>query len=516
MAVGIARSTRQTVPSSLPMLGAIGVALAAVAGVLVTRQGGLQVAIVMATLPLVLAVVWSSPHATVLTLAVWMILLGLLRRLLPGGSTAGVGDPVLLVGPAILVLLFVIATGRGALRGRTLLANAVALLSMLAVLEALNPAGGLLVGLGGLLFILVPMLAFWVGRTLVDDGLLRRLLWIVAVLSVAAAAYGLFQQFAGFPSWDERWIHSSGYTALQLTNGVIRAFGPFSSAQEYGTFLSFGLVAWVALARRPRKTPMVLHLSAVALLVLTLVLESERGTLVLSVLALAMMLAARTGRRPWAMLVVGVLALVALNLVAAAVLGTSPTRPGKHASSTSVAITHDLAGLAHPTSGGSTLSGHVDRVVQGMESAFTHPLGYGTGSVTLASGKLGNAKSRGTENDLGNAAIAMGLAGLVLFVVVMFKGYAASYRLAAAVRDAGSLAVLGLLVVLFGQWTNGDLYSMAWLAWLGLGWVDARGGLEGRPMERDAAHPGAQPLPPPGRIWRPERSGRPLATLYPE
>lgn len=452
----------------------IGIVVSAVIGLLVTRSSGLQVAIVVAAVPLAFAVVWASPRATIVGLAVWLVALGLLRRLLPGGSGTGIGDPLLLVGPAVLILLFLIAVGRGALRNRTPLANAVLLLSMLALVEAFNPLqGGTLVGLGGLLFVLVPMLAFWVGRTLLDDDLLRRLLWVIAVLSVIAAVYGLVQQFVGFPSWDERWINTAGYVALNV-GGVIRSFGSFASSQEYATFLSIGIVAWVTLARRGRRTPLLVHVAVVALLFVTLVLASSRTELVLTVVALGIMLSARTGRRPLTMVVAGVLALVVLNLGAGYLFSGSTTPANPSTDPASVLVTHDLTGLANPGGSKSTLSSHVSRAVHGIKSAFTNPIGYGTGAITLASGKLGTTTSRGTEDDFGNAGVAFGLAGLILYTFIVLRGLLSSYRLAARRRDALSLAMLGLLTVVLGQWMNGDLYSVAWLVWLGLGWVDAK------------------------------------------
>ena len=79
------------------------------------------------------------------------------------------------------------------------------------------------------------------GVRLLDDETLRRLFGLVAVLAVLSAIYGLVQQFVGFPSWDARWISSSGYSALNV-DGVLRAFGSFASSQEYAVFLSVGLV----------------------------------------------------------------------------------------------------------------------------------------------------------------------------------------------------------------------------------------------------------------------------------
>ena len=301
------RTLRRMAPAETIVL--LGLLVAALFGALLAASVSLHVLLALAVCPLVLAVVWMSPRSTILGLAFWLIALGMVRRLVGSGSSSGLGDPLLLVGPAVLVLLFVVACGRGALRNRSPLANAVGLLSLLVLVEAVNPfQGGLLVGLGGLLFMLVPMLAFWVGRSLLDDVTLRRLFQLVAVLSVLSAAYGLIQQFVGFPSWDERWIASSGYVALNVGNGVTRAFGNFSSAQEYAAFLSVGLVVLVSSLRNVRRVLLPLALAAIGLVGYALVLASVRTSLVLAAAALGSMAAARVRLRPGAALLAGALA----------------------------------------------------------------------------------------------------------------------------------------------------------------------------------------------------------------
>ena len=369
----------------------------------------------------------------------------------------------------MLVLLFVVASGRGALRQRSRLANVVGLLSLLVLVEALSPfQGGLLVGLAGLLFMLVPMLAFWVGRSLLDDVTLRRLFQLVAVLSVVSAIYGLIQQFVGFPSWDERWIASSGYVALNVGNGVTRAFGNFSSAQEYAAFLSVGLVILVSSLPKVRRVLLPLALGAIGLVGFALVLASVRTSLVLTAAALGSIAAARVRLRPGAALLAGVLAIVALG-VGLSYLSVSSQTPRRPAGTL---LQHDISGITNPTGSGSSLPGHLSETFDGVKSAFSQPIGYGTGSVTPASGRLGPATIAGTDSDLGNAGTGLGLLGFILYVVVVVQGLLCTYRLAARRRDALAFAALGLLVVMLDQWLNGNLYSVAWLVWLSLGWVD--------------------------------------------
>ncbi len=415
-----------------------GLLVAALFGLLLAASVSLHILLALAVCPLVFAVVWMSPRSTILGLAFWLVALGMVRRLVGSGSSAGLGDPLLLVGPAVLVLLFLLASGRGALRQRSRLANVIGLLSLLVLVEALNPLqAGLLVGLGGLLFLLVPMLAFWVGRSLLDDVTLRRLFRLVAMLSVVAAVYGLFQQFVGFPSWDQRWITSSGYVALNVGNGVTRAFGNFASAQEYAAFLSVGLVVMVSDLRNVRRVLLPVALAAIGLVGCALVLASVRTSLVLAAAALGSIAAARVRLRPGVALLTGALAVVALGVGLSYVSVSTQTATSAAANPTGTLLQHDISGISNPTGSGSSLPGHLSKTFDGIKSAFSQPIGYGSGSVTPASGRLGGSTTNiGTESDLGNAGTGLGLLGFILYAVVVVLGLLCTYRLAARRRDA--------------------------------------------------------------------------------
>jgi hypothetical protein len=463
-----------TMPNLLP-LAAVGWAV--VVGALIGVGGnlGLRGALLVSALPLVIAIVGRSTRGTLIGLAVWLVALGLIRRLVSSGTGASVShDPLLLVGPAALGALFIVSAGRGAFRHKTPLASSVLLLSLLALVEAFNPLqGGFVIGLGGLLLVLFPMLAFWVGRVLVDRDLLRLLLRLLSVLAALDAVYGLIQQLAGFPSWDLRWISSSGYSALNV-GGFDRAFGSFSSAQEYSVFLCIGLVLWVALFRRGRLAWVTLQLMVIGLLGTAIVLESQRSELVIVVFAFGAMAAARTGRRPTGAVLIGALFLLVLYFGVSQFASTSNTQ-ATATNSVSALTSHLVSGIANPTGRQSSLPGHLSRVESGIAAGFTRPVGYGTGSITLAASNLGNAGVLGTEFDPSNAAVAFGFVGLLLYLIVLWRGLSTVYRLAALRRDPLSIAVLGVAGATLFQWLNGDLYSVAWLFWLTLGWADKQG-----------------------------------------
>jgi hypothetical protein len=460
-----------------------GVFLAWVVGVLVTHDQFLAVVLLAGLVPLAIAFAVTSPSTSLVVLILWTAVLGSARRIVEAVANENstvVGEPLLVVGPFIVVLLFLVARHRGALRHRSPLGQSVYWLTALVLLETANPLqGGVRVGVGGLLLLLPPLLMFWVGRGLTQTVLLGRLLGLVGGLSVAGAIYGLVQQFVGFPSWDESWIalvSKSSYIALNV-GGVIRSFSSFASAQEYSLYLGVGLVVWLAIGLRA--TRIVFVLPFVALVAVAEFLISGRSAIVSTVAAVGVMLCARGGLRGPTALVGGIAAVALLSVVAGQFSVGSAAPRSANASTTSALIGHQLGGLGNPfNSSTSTLTGHLERVWQGIEEGFTQPLGHGTGSTSAAS--AGSGASVATEIDISNSSAGFGLAGLALYLLVLFRAISWAYSLAKRRKDTVTLATLGILLVTINQWLNGGLYSTSILIWLCMGWLDRQHGYSDR------------------------------------
>lgn len=434
-------------------------------GVCLATPGLLGLVVGAAATSLLCFAVLRSPRLALLGLVTWLATLGLVRRLvaqadlpLPGG------DPLVLVGAITLVALAAVAIGAGALRGRSHITSAVLSLMVLLSVSALNPLqGGMSVGLGGVLLTVVPMLAFFVGRALLDERLLRTLALLIAGLAVPAALYGLCQAFVGFPSWDEAYADRYGYVALNVV-GVDRAFSSFTAASEYATFLGIGIVIWVAFGLRGRRVP--LAVAGLSVLSMALWFEASRGIVVITLLAVAMVLAAQRGVRA-SRAVIGALTIVAVIPFAVGLLGSA--QYGNNAAS--ALAQHQIDGLSDPFAEESSLHSHIELVAYGLREAFRNPAGRGVGAVTTAAGKFGG-ESKGTEADLGNAGIAAGILGLLSYVAVALLAIPRIYRIAASRRDPLSSVVLGIILVTVLQWLNGGQYAVAYLPWLVMGWAD--------------------------------------------
>lgn len=467
----------------------IPVAAATLFGLLMAGLAGTNLIALGIIVPLVVAIAWSQPKTLLLFLVVWMTMLGLSRRFLTSGASSGfAGDPLLIVGPMmILCLLLVVSSNRESFRQRSTMASVVLGLNILALVQVFNPGQGtIMVGLGGLLFMLIPVCTFWIGRSLVDEHLMRQIVWTVAILGLITAIYGLYQTFSGFPSWDASWLKTKSYTALTVQGQAVRAFGLMSSSQDYAAFLSIGLMAWVGVAfDRIRKPPRLLTIAAGGTLATALIYSSVRTAAALTIIALSVVVCAiRRLSLVTAVFVAPILVVAAFfGIQQLAGGGTNPDGTAEKSSS-SVLFTHQLSGLTDPAGKNSSLNGHISATLNGMGDGIRRPIGLGTGSVTIAAGRFNNGRylNNNTEYDPGNMGVAFGFIGLFGYIFILILGLSHTYRAATRRHDPAGIFALGVVMVLLLEWFNGDLYASSWLVWLCLGFID---GYEGRLVEQD-------------------------------
>jgi hypothetical protein len=457
---------RQVEMSRLPMLG-LGVLVACLLTArLLTQPQGIRLAILGVAVVFIIGFGFTTPRLLLYALAVWLPALGIVRRLVNLVSPAAKADPLLLIGPLAIAVLLLEAIRLDAFGSRTTLAKAVAVLNLLMLLGAFNPLQGSLAGgVASLIYVLVPTLAFWIGRVLCDDRTLRTVLKIVAAVAIPEAVYGLFQTLSGFPRWDRVWTaaHTADYQALQVT-GVPRAFASFSAASEYGTFLAIAVLVWIAFALRPGLLP--IALAAVALLGTAVFYEGSRGTVIAGLVALSMMTAARRGLRLGTSFAVVAVVVLLLPIVVNRIAG------GVGGSHSSPLVARQVQGLQEPGNPQySTLHAHVSLVTDGLRAAIHEPVGLGIGTITVAGAKLGGSQSP-TEADPSNIAVALGIPGLIAYAVILVAGLRRMFRVARSRRDPLAVVALGIVVLTTLQWFNGGQYAVAFLPWLAFGWAD--------------------------------------------
>lgn len=452
---------------------------AAAAGwIAVSRPEWHRVALAIALVVNLVILGMRWPRATALATLAFLPFLALVRRLLISGSGFTSNDPLLLVGPVVaLFLLYRLYVAEGRRRGSDRLFMLVAALLAVAVIQVFNPlaTGGLVAALGGLLFVGVPLLWFFIGRELGDRRSIALLVFGTIAVACVVALYGLFQTQFGDPlPWDQAWLEINGYGALSVsgsgTGNVLRPFSTFSSNQEYASFLAIGVTLIVALLMHLRW----LAVAALPLLALALFLAGGRGALVMSILMLVVLLALRT--RSWLSASLVVVLGIGIAFGAATVVGPRIDRAAGLGGN--AIVERNVSGILKPLDPGkSTVITHYTSIFDGFAEAMKNPAGHGTGSTNIAI-KLSDDKSIDSENDLSNAFLSLGLVGGLLYLAVivgMFRTVFARY----AVRpDVLLFAAAGLLVVTFGQWLNGGLYAVAPLLWFVAGWATGPGAVE--------------------------------------
>ena len=194
--------------------------------------------------------------------------------------------------------------------------------------------------------------------------------------------------------------------------------------------------------------------------------ESSRTPLVTTIFAAGLVLAAVRARNPVVVLGFGIAAVALLPFVIGHVTsGSSDPYSGG-------LVGHQLSGLAHPfSSEDSTLSGHFGLMTHGFNIMLHHPLGTGASVVNIAGAKLGGVASN-TEYDPSNVAIALGVPGLLAYLVIVVEAFRLALGRVRERKDALSRAALGIIAVTVLEWTNGGLYAVAFLPWLMMGWLD--------------------------------------------
>ena len=407
----------------------------------------------------------GRPRAALLWTVGFLIVVGFIRRLLLPISDWVPADPLLLVGPAIVALLFVQLF---VLQKRQLVPDVISALVLavlvLSVLQVANPIGaGFAANLVGLLFVAVPLVWYFVGRELATPRLVRQLLLLVLVAGVVVGVYGLLQTEIGFPSWDQAWLDQVAYQSLNV-GGVTRSFGTFASFAEYALFTGSALVIAVAWAIQGRTATLI----AVPPLAAALFLSSNRGGLLTSVFAVFVLFGLRT--RSWRSAVAVVLA--GLVITGGALFALSGSLLASAGGSGNALVAHQVGGLADPLNPNQSTAGtHLALIVNGVKQGVTHPLGQGTGATNGAAG-LSQSDVKAAEVDLANAFIDLGAVGGLLFLALVVTALVTAVKAYFAGADE-LFGVIGVLIVGLGQWLTGGHYALSPLTWILVGAVAA-------------------------------------------
>jgi hypothetical protein len=436
------------------------------------------------------ALVFTQTEVAIVYALVYVSIQGDVRRMCAVAGETGGSDPLLLVAPAMVFLLLLKGMADGIVKNDTRVSKLIVVLMLIMGLEVFNPLqGGIMVGATGILFYMVPLGWYWVGKSFSNAAMTRLIVFSVLVpVAVAAAALGLYQTFVGLLPYEARWasikiVQEKTYSAL-MVGSQIRAFGFSCSSAEYCTLMSIGAVVLIAtlLTLRPRRATIF-----VLPLLIAIFLASARGPIVSLMLATAAMFGA-TGRNVYT----GLLRLLVIPLLGVPLLlsGLVHLKDVEMSERVQVLVDHQKEGFLHM--GESTASGHVETAFGGVKLGFSNPLGHGLGATTVASKAAGVGS---TEMDISDMFVDLGVGALV-YVVLIFVALMRVFTHFRTVRTFTSLAILGILMASLAQWINGGMYSICAFICFLLGCVDQQQhDLESAPQKSSRTRPSYRRAP---------------------
>ena len=354
--------------------------------------------------------------------------------------------------------------------------------------DVLDGEAGARAILYGLRHGLVPVVAYFLGRSLILDRIeLRRIGWTLLGAGAALAVGGLIDLYAV----DVEWWRGSGAVgyfryelgfdyhgpgglpdnwAFNTEDGLFRRLvasfiSPLATAFALVVALLFAGIAWQDRRRRP------LAGGLVAICAAALLFTLSRSSLL--ALAGAFVVLAVALRRWWP--------LVATAAVLAAGVGFAfaftSVAPETHFFPQDLPYQEEQARKRGDLPGGSSLAlnpgepslrSHWRSLRDGIETVFEHPQGYGLGNAGAIAVRF-DVPLRAGESNYTEAGVEAGLAGallliawsIALLVALVRSTWAATnatYRVAAAGAAAALAAVLALAV-------QTDAYGVPWLAY---------------------------------------------------
>ena len=413
-------------------------------------------------------IAWAAidVRSSIIAGMVYLVLLGDIRRaLIPLVGWSGL-DPLLLLGVAFAVLLCAYAIVSGQIKADTALARWTLGLMAVMVIQMFNPKqGGLIVGVAGAIFLLAPLMWFWVGRTFATEALMRTLLFkVLTPLACAAMIVGFIQVFYGYFPYQMAWYHIAGYTALGTIETGLAPISFFASGTEHGAYLiTVGMALWAAFLFRNRATILLL-----LPLLFGVMLTGSRGPVV-KILVMAVVLWALMGKNKASWVPRGLLAFVvcmvgfAWSMSNVGNLGLTESAQNR--------LDRQALLLEEGVSEGGTVNVHTTLLLHGYQSAISNPLGYGLGASSAAATKFGSS-FRSTETDIGDVMVTTGLVGGVLYHVMIVLIVLTAIRYWLHTRKVLALAFIGILGVNFSLWLGGGLYAVSAILWFCIGAMD--------------------------------------------
>lgn len=391
-------------------------------------------------------------------------------------------DPIHLVTPIVtfFALVLLLRSHRLEMFVATPLAGTVSVLAAIYALEIFNPLqGGLTTGLGGALFMLVPLVWFYFGQY-VDETFMTKALQLLVPIGIVTSAYGLYQLVWGYPAFEQYWIDNTDFYVSINVGHIRRALATFSSAEEWGRYAEIGaIVAFGFIAGNKRLVWKAAWFLSGAALVGAVMLTGQRTAIfgLLAGIGSLVLFGARSfPRLLWR---IGILVMpIVLIVVFVAPPSEDEMWSKSDKETVSTLISHAERGTMKPAEEES-FQVRLENWTYLLTSVIPYrPLGAGLGAGSLSEARFGSESSLPPiDSFILVVAIACGIPGALLFIWVL--GRSTWFAIANA-RAPGNddftthrivAAIMPALVLnsIFGL--TFSLYSVAPLAWLLIGWI---------------------------------------------
>ncbi len=361
----------------------------------------------------------------VIALLFFYPIIGIIRRYIYRFNVYTKYDPILLIPDIIVSVIFlnIITFNRKAFTSiwrKDPIFKYIAFLILIMFIQVFNPLqGSILVGFGGLKFFLIPTLWFFFGYFMKNLKIENLYKWII-VVSVILSIYGLKQTFFGFTPFELYWLHHIKYTSIHI-GSAYRPFSTFTSVAEYSYYVYVGAFISFVLAIRKRN---VLYFIAFLFLASNLAIISVRFS-VFALIFSILFYYSFSLKSLKKILFADVILLIVILFLIYSVRMVKITSLGGILGSL---VSHTVSGIVKPFAEKSTLWLHISVWKNGLIRFSHNIMGYGIGSVTIASKKFGGA-TRAAESDFLGIMIGLGIIGFIAFILVIYRFSQISTRL---------------------------------------------------------------------------------------
>lgn len=403
----------------------------------------------------------------VFAILIYLPFMGILRRYIYSFNAYVSFDPILIIASALTLFMFgyiFIFYGEEILiqNKNNQLFKYVSLLLLLFLVEAFNPfQGGLAMGFSAIMFIVVPFLWFYFGFFLSTKNL-EKLFYVVIVIGVITAVYGLRQVLFGVLPFEEYWIAHGGFTAIKI-KGFIKAFSTFMSPQEFANYLLIASsISFMYLFKKLFFYP--IWMAAFAVLMYGVFMTSTRSVIFYFFILVGIFMAFKVGS--WQRAVIANVIMITLLIFG---LPKIKTPAGNISSTKGANIEHLVSGVTDPFGEESTFWTRVNFAKWTLGELITTPFGRGTGTITMGSGKFGGQIVAGMEVFQLAIVGSCGIPGLILYITIIVWLIKASFFLIRKDPDTYlAPSVLSIWLALTGEprlYSTGPFFYLLW-GWL--------------------------------------------------